>query len=70
MKRYAALRRRGFDELTALGMAFPESSKPKSSGGKKGSSLSQTSNPPSLTPNVKPSNVTGMVGRVTSKTSV
>ena len=49
MRRYAALRRGGVDELTALGMAFPESSKPKDSGGKKGSLSSGTSNPPPLT---------------------
>tara|TARA_A100001391_G_scaffold62465_1_gene38933 strand:- start:995 stop:3319 length:2325 start_codon:yes stop_codon:yes gene_type:complete len=63
MRRYAALRRGGVDELTALGMAFPESSKPKDSGGKKGSSSSGTSNPPSLNPQVNPTNVTGMFTR-------
>ena len=69
MKRYAGLRRSGYDELTALGMAFPESSKPKSSGGQKGSSSSQTSNPPSLTPNVKPTNVNRNKYIVRPKTS-
>tara|TARA_R100001443_G_scaffold15836_1_gene25599 strand:- start:4098 stop:6389 length:2292 start_codon:yes stop_codon:yes gene_type:complete len=70
MRTYADLLKAGFDEPSALARAFPKSSKPKSSGGQKGSSSSQTSNPPSLTPNVKPTNVTGMIGRVTSKTSV
>jgi hypothetical protein len=63
MKRYAAFRRAGDDELTALGMAFPESSKPKDSGGKKGSLSSGTSNPPPLNPQVNPTNVTGMFTR-------
>tara|TARA_R100000008_G_scaffold9921_2_gene4976 strand:+ start:3721 stop:6045 length:2325 start_codon:yes stop_codon:yes gene_type:complete len=63
MKKYAALRKAGKDELTALGEAFPESSKPKSSGGKKGSLSSGTSNPPPLNPQVNPTNVTGIPTR-------
>lgn len=70
VKKYGALRRAGVDEIRALGEAFPESSKPKSSGGQKSSSSSQNSNPPPLNTNVKPTNVNRNKYILRPKTSV
>jgi len=70
MRTYAALLKAGFDEPSALGEAFPESSKPKDSGDKKDSSSSGTSNPPPLKPQVNPTNVNRNKYILRSKTSV
>ena len=70
IRTYAALLKAGFDEPSALGEAFPESSKPKDSGDKKDSSSSETSNPPPVTPKVKPTNVNRNKYILRPKTSV